>query len=305
MVLFDWKSGYKIHMDLCGDYSNMIRSWLKQRGIQTKANKEWDLWYGYFNLNKKLIRPRKRRVWYSKEFLCPEENQKGLNLLVEKFELGEDVSSYLNKTSDKPEKFDLLLYDWGIHHFHLGEKKEKDSKYVERTGPVLFAKVDDNNAYFIQIYRHGKNVTEQPWNKQEMIRILYENWPWCIEQYHMPDVLKMTKKVSDRMHEQLRKNGMLTFVEVKEGAVYAPMGGGYASSGHSEEIVLLCDRIHNTLKLAELKIRDNLESCIRHIEESTQKRIDRELRFILWDSGEGFFYVVELESQVAIMKVAI
>lgn len=225
--------------------------------------------------------------------------------MVEKLETGQDVSAYLNKTSNNPDFFDMLLYDWGIYHFHLGEKKERNSNYIERTGPVLFARVDPDDVYFIQIYRHGKGVAKQPWSRQEMVKIIHENWPWTIKNYLIPGVCCMTEKISDEGRAILRENGILSFVEVSENVVYMPMGGGYASSGHSEEIVALCNRIHNNLKWAELKIIGDLPTYIHLIEDQIGKKIDRNIHFILWDSGKGFFYVVDLESKIALAKVAI
>ena len=305
MIFYYGPQGYKISMDLCEDYSNMLRYRLKQQGVKIKAKQEFDLWYEYFNLQKKMVKPRKRHVWYSKEFQCPEENRKGLNILVEKLETGQDVSAYLNKTSNNPDFFDMLLYDWGIYHFHLGEKKERNSNYIERTGPVLFARVDPDDVYFIQIYRHGKGVAKQPWSRQEMVKIIHENWPWTIKNYLIPGVCCLTEKISDEGRAILRENGILSFVEVAENVVYMPMGGGYASSGHSEEIVALCNRIHNNLKWAELKIIGDLPTYIHLIEDQIGKKIDRNMHFILWDSGKGFFYVVDLESKIALAKVAI
>ncbi|WP_144064169.1 hypothetical protein [Faecalibacterium sp. An58] len=302
MIFYYGPQGYKVSMDLCEDYSNLVRYRLKQQGIKTKARQEFELWYEYFNLRKKMITPRKRHVWYSKEFQCPEENRKGLNILIEKLESGQDVSAYLNKASSNPDAFDMLLYDWGIYHFHLGEKKERNSNYIERTGPVLFARIDQDNAYFIQIYRHGKGVDKQPWSRQEMIKIIHDNWPQTIERYLVPGVRCMTEKISDQMRETLRKNGMFSFVEVSENVVYMPMGGGYASSGHSEEIVLLCNRIHNNLKLAELNIIGNLPTFIHLIEEQTDKKIDHNLHFMLWFVNKEAF-VIDLETRVALIKV--
>lgn len=290
-------------MDLCDDYSKMIRTWFKRNRIAIKATNEQDLWYGFFNLQKKQIYPRKRKVLYSKEFYCPPENRKGLQLLVKKIESGQDISPYLNKISDKPDKFDPLLYDWGIYHFHLGENKEATSKFIERTGPVLFAKVDNNFVYFIQIYRHGRNTKEPPWNKQEMVRIIHKNWPQSIAQYRIPGVAKLTEKVSDHMHEQMRTHGVTTFVEVEEGVVYAPMGGGYASSGHSQQVVRWCIRIHNNFKKTELQIRNNLLHYFWLIENNTQKKIDHNLNFILVDLGRNCFLVIDADSKTPLVTI--
>lgn len=113
---------YKIEMDLCEDYSEMVQSWMKEHGVQSDKSGE-DLWYDFFNLQKKSVRPQKRAVHYSKVFACPPEVELGLKLLVQKFDNGEDVSQHLSKDAASPSEFDGLLYDWGIYHFPQPEKR--------------------------------------------------------------------------------------------------------------------------------------------------------------------------------------
>lgn len=74
---------YKIEMDLCEDYSEMVQSWMKKHGAQSDKDGE-DLWYDFFNLQKKSVRSQKHVVHYSKEFTCPAEVELGLKLLVQK-----------------------------------------------------------------------------------------------------------------------------------------------------------------------------------------------------------------------------
>ena len=166
---------YKIEMDLCEDYCEMVHSWMKEHGVQSDKDGE-DLWYDFFNLQKKSVSPQKRIVHYSKEFACPSEVELGLKLLVQKFENGDDVSLHLSKDATSPSEFDGLLYDWGIYHFHLGETIDHQTGRIERTGPVLFAKIDNENVYCINVYSHGKNV-QQPWAKQDLLKIIHNNWP--------------------------------------------------------------------------------------------------------------------------------
>ena len=166
---------YKIEMDLCEDYCEMVHSWMKEHGVQSDKDGE-DLWYDFFNLQKKSVSPQKRIVHYSKEFACPSEVELGLKLLVQKFENGNDVSLHLSKDATSPSEFDGLLYDWGIYHFHLGETIDHQTGRIERTGPVLFAKIDNENVYCINVYSHGKNV-QQPWAKQDLLKIIHNNWP--------------------------------------------------------------------------------------------------------------------------------
>ena len=70
-------------------------------GLRSHKDGE-DLWYDFFNLQKKSVSPQKRIVHYSKEFACPSEVELGLKLLVQKFENGDDVSLHLSKDATSP-----------------------------------------------------------------------------------------------------------------------------------------------------------------------------------------------------------
>ncbi len=191
---------YNIKMDLCGDYSRMVEYWMQQRGLKSDKT-GWHLWYEFFNLRKKTITPKRRKVWFSKEFSCPEAVRFGLSSLVEKFEKGEDVVPNLSKDALNPSKFDGLLYDWGIYYFHLGTAVDTTAGRVVRTGPILFAKVDAENVYCINIYSHDRTVLA-PWCRQEMVEIIHRNWPETIKQYRIPEVTRALypggkEKISD------------------------------------------------------------------------------------------------------------
>lgn len=47
---------YKIEMDLCEDYSEMVQSWMKEHGVQSDKDGE-DLWYDFLTYRKNLSVP--------------------------------------------------------------------------------------------------------------------------------------------------------------------------------------------------------------------------------------------------------
>lgn len=295
---------YKIEMDLCGDYSELVRDWLESQGIQSDKNGE-NLWYEFFNIQKKSVRPQKRVVYYSKEFTCPPEVEAGLKLLVRKFENGDDVSPHLSKDATSPSEFDGLLYDWGIYHFHLGKAIDSRKGRIERTGPVLFAKVDNENVYCINIYNHGKNV-QQPWSKQEILKIIHKNWPQTIARWKLPDGIKLYPESilppTDTQYASMRNSGITTLIFVDKGIAYFSPGGGYMATGHSQEIMRHCQKIHNTLKLNELYVTDNIALLVKQIEKITGKPVGHRLHFKLIEA-DNVFYVAELQSKITLFKV--
>ena len=224
---------------------------------------------------------------------------------MQKFENGDDVALHLSKDAISPSKFDELLYDWGIYHFHLGEKIDPRTRRIERTGPVLFAKIDNENVYCINIYSHGKNV-QQPWTKQELLKIVHNNWPQTIAKWRLPDRIELSPEniapLSDTQYASLRRNGISTLIFVDEGIAYLSPGGGYMSSGHSQEIMRYCLRVHSTLKRKELFIRDNITSLVRKIEDETEQSIGHKVCFKLTKMGCAF-YVVELQSKKKLFEI--
>ena len=49
---------------------------------------------------------------------------------------------------------DDLLNDWDIYHLHLGTNLHIDG-FVKRTGPMLFVRFNEQNAYFKNVMGHG------------------------------------------------------------------------------------------------------------------------------------------------------
>ncbi len=295
---------YEITMDLCRDYSELVQSWMRQQEIQSDKIGE-DLWYEFFNLQKKKIKPQKRKVWFSNEFSCQADFQNGLKILVHKFEIGDDVSLNLSKDAHCASEFDALLYDWGIYHFHLGETIDRKTGRITRTGPILFAKVDDRNVYCIDVYFHGKGVAS-PWSKQEMVKILHNNWPETIKKYRLPEGIQLyptsVELPTDQEYSLLRNSGITTPIFVDKGIAYFSPGGGYMSTGHSYEVVSICQKIHNTLKLNEIYIKENITSLVKNIERVAGELPECQLHLkLLVQNGE--FCVVDLHSMVKLVPI--
>ena len=58
---------------------------------------------------------------------------------------------------------DKMLFNWGIHHLHMGE--------AERTDDLLFAVIEDDDAYFIDVRTHG-NFADV-----DLLEVVDRNWP--------------------------------------------------------------------------------------------------------------------------------
>jgi hypothetical protein len=273
-------------------------------GIHSRSD-EPQLWYEYFNLHKKTIKQQARKVHLSREFQCPEHLQSVLTKIITKVECGDDLNPHLSKNALCPSEFDDLLYDWGIYHLHMSTKIDQRTGFVRRTGPLVFAMFDNDNAYFINVYSHGKNVAP-PWSKQDMMKIIHANWPDAIARHRLPGVVQAypesARHPTDYAYAALRKSHITTLLEVDEGVAYLFPGGGYTASGHSAEIIRRCNNIHNTLKLNEINIQEKIDSITKEIERKAIMSLGLDIHFLLWYENNAL-WVIEPKTFSTVVEI--
>jgi len=255
-------SDYDIKIDFYSDWIDILRNRLLSLGYNVEPDeKPQDISIRYFNLRKRLVSPFPRNVLKSKEFNCPEENIAGLDMLIEKIKNGEDLRPYLSRSISNLDFDDLLLNDWGIYHLHLGTTLDKD-EFVSRTRNVIFVRLDEKNAYLIDVMPHRK------WACQNLVRIVHRNWPHTIDKYRIKDAVRVNEKLSDEQIYQARKAGVFLLIEVEEGAVYMPIGGGIATSGTSIDVVRVSDYYADRVKALENVIKENIADFVIGVQEA-------------------------------------
>ena len=150
-----------LKLDLRGDFYKCVEKEvqsLKADGFKF-SSKEKDVSYiaEFYNLIERIPVPRPRKILKAKNFSCPKELQKNLEVLENKIVKGESITNYLSKKIIDAHFSDSMLYDFGITHLHLGkEENSKDEAFVERTGKILYCVLKDDDAYFLTIDDHGK-----------------------------------------------------------------------------------------------------------------------------------------------------
>lgn len=249
--------GYEINMDFYKDWIDHLRKGLKEAG-NTPVEDPEEVSIQYFNFLRRLIPVRPRKVYIAKEFMCPSELQLGLDLIINNIEQGVDLGPYLSKKIADLDYDDDLLNDWGVHHLHLGTNLESNG-FVKRTGPVLFARFDEQNAYLINVWSHGN------WTNQEMIRIIHNNWPGSIERYRLKDVTGLNYSVTDRDIKLARKAHSMLLIEPEPGVFYAPPGMGLTSAGTGIEVIRVSDYYADLMTTYEDVIRDNIAELIEMV----------------------------------------
>lgn len=285
---------YEVKIDFKNDWNKILNKRLENMGYKLDKGKYEAI--DYFKALKKLISVKPRSILYSKEFICPHECKNGLTLVEEAIIKGANLAPFMSRQIINPKYNDLLLNDWGVYHFHLNTKRDKDG-FIKRSAWLLLAYVDENHAYFINVYPHNK---PNLWTHQKMIGILYNNWPDVIEKFHVKGALELSEKIDDMAYAKLRKAGATTFVELGKGKVYALIGGGYASDGSSIEAVRESDHWHNYLREIELYIKEEYNNFKQQMICFDEKSMDKILEIEMLNLTDDELILLEKERMVLI-----
>lgn len=245
----------------------------------------------FFNFKKRLVPPIPRQVLKSNLFNCPPELQAGLQLVENKITAGDNLFPNLSRQLINLDYNDSLLNDWGIYHLHLGTNIESDG-FIQRTGPVLFARFDNANAYLINVMPHGS------WTKQQMIKVIHDNWATSIETYRLKDVIGLSHVPTDDDIKKARKFGVNTSVELEPGVVYAPIGGGYTTAKTGIDVMMTMFHYNKLIKQLEKHVKDSGEKYGQMLKdkygyEGTQLDFKLGLQ-------DGEYFAVEQNTRVAI-----
>lgn len=263
---------YELEMDFYRDWISHLRNILKQFGY-IPATEEKHVSFQYFNLVRRLVRPIPRKILIAKEFRCPANLQKGLELVEEKIKKGIDLRPHLSKRISDLNYDDDLLNDWDIYHLHLGTNLDKDG-FMNRTGPVLFVRFDEDNAYFINVLGHGS------WTNQEMLRIIHRNWPKSIERFRIQGVDGLAKPVTDEDIKSFRSAHVLSIIEPEPGVIYGPPGMGLTTAGIGVEVVRASDHYAMLMREYEEIIKENIDEIEKKVK-GEGRELGKKLSFIL------------------------
>lgn len=244
-------------MEFLKDWQDLLIEDINSAGLRFSSNLSKEtLIIRYFSYIRKIGPKKPLKVFKSEEFTCPEQYQNALSTIEELLKTGGDISPYLSKDVEKL-KNDLMFNDWGVLHLHLGNSLQENTKYIERTGPLLFIYRRGVNVYLINIYPH------QQWTNKGVVESLYNNWPELISPYILPGVTGMSQEYTEEEHLQLRKAGINVCMEIQDRnhkKIYlAPPGLGIATSGDSIEDVRNYQNIANRLMRLEDNITENIE----------------------------------------------
>ena len=245
-----------MRIDLVADAQEICRKNLEDNGIKLKH--EDDPILDWFTFCERIIENKPRNIVRAKNFMCPPEYKKKLRKLEKQIEKGANLTPYLSRSIINSKRDDLMLYDWGIYHLHVsdGLDTKKNDGFMKRSGLLLYALFNDDNAYFIRTIPHSgeKNM----WTKQECLGIVYENWPNLLSICKMVGVSE--DSISDKDKTNLRKNHCNSFITLKDGTVIAPPNLGIMTDGSSLKMAIKADQFRFKIKNIEHSIISNIEN---------------------------------------------
>jgi hypothetical protein len=179
-----------------------------------------ELLQAYYTIEERRIALRIRSVHRSPEFdaavtkLKPHE-QAAASAIARKLSAGNDVNGHLSLRSLQPGARDELLVDWRIHHLHLNLGPHRaDARFLERSGPLAFGHVTDNNAYLLTVLTHGN------WTDRSLFEILVRRFPEAVDSFELrgiaPDL-----GITDEVIRDCRSFGVIYAFPV-DGKSYRP-----------------------------------------------------------------------------------
>lgn len=288
------KRQWRLNIDLAADLKDMAYKKLINAGFQNVSLDR--AVYQYYNVLKRIVAAKPRKIHKSKEFICPESYRLALKNFEEKVQRGDKLTPFLSEKLKDASYSDGMLNDWNIYHFHLTNRMKKNG-WARRSDYELFAYVTETDMYFVQIYEHKNPLL---YCQQDIIRIIYDNWPMLLDQFHLKDICSLTEVIDDEQYKKLREANISTFVELGENLVFGLIGGGYMSDGSSGEAMNLSDFIYNRLREIEKLVVMNMSilcEAIGQVAECNMKEYNIRL---LWMESEEEFTFCELNSHIII-----
>lgn len=244
----------ELKADFFADWVAILKDILSnQWGYNLSAVPDEDIPIVYFDIFRRRAEQKPRQLMIADTFVCPPALNEGWLQLKTKISAGEDLTANLSKLINKPTNKDAMLNDWGVHHFHLGT--ELEGKFIERTGPLLYALLMDDCFYAIGIFDHGG------WVNQDVVEIMHRNWPSILERYKVlgvhSDDLSFKPTEDDRF--VMRKKQVNSFTTVSDGTTYMPIGSGSSGAGYSLDASFKRNAQFRLLNKIQKHFADNLE----------------------------------------------
>jgi|SRR5579863_1154591 len=238
----------------------------------------------FFDAERRRIAARPRSIEIGGDFICPTDRQDGWNSLQDKIRKGEDLGPHMSKLHSSLVNNDGLLNEWGAHHFHLGIVLDHGNpSYIERTGPLVFALVDDAVFRAINVYQH------QDWHEISIIESLHRYWPEAIRRYRLHGIAG--EPLTGAQRGRIRRVGSQAAVTVQDGTVYGSIGGPVSFAGTKFDSVRNADRWAEEVRLLQAALTTDPSPLMPALTEAGyqgEEEIEAQLQIV--DGRYGVFF---------------
>ena len=258
-------------MNFHRDLIDIVNGYFAQKHISYKGGrKAEDLAERYCEMRIRRIDPAPRQVHFSHELndtlgdLANEadvqERGKALEAWRTVFRLrclfnsGGDVTPYLSRSIKDATSKDGLLWDYGMHHFHLRSGVES-SGFIRRSDYLLFAIVTKNDAFFVDVRGH-RDPDNLQWVRQGLLKIVHKNWPEITNARALRGVHGST--LTDEQKKELRRKNVLAVPDL-DGVAIAPLGWGTMLDGSSTWCRVWADKLLQEIEWHEGVLNDQSE----------------------------------------------
>jgi hypothetical protein len=254
-------------LDFISDYAEHIQQYFKALGVATAATAPYELIVRYTSLARRLIPTKARGIGFSREFQCPPQSKSGLALLKHRILRGEPLVPHMSTQIFDADFNDGMFNDWGVHHLHLGlVPYRKNARFVERTGPVLYAMVTPSTVYAIDVMTHGKGH-KHAWTSQRIIQIVYDNWPMLLKRGLHTD-LAGGDALTDDEYEQARQGNVTAALVLRDGTPLIGPGGGISTNGTGIRAVIEAHGKLEALGQFEENVRQAAPEIVQNLKQS-------------------------------------
>ncbi len=273
----------KISIDILRDLVSIFRQELttfgyKKSDVDSIVGDD-ELIRVYYGVQRRLVSPVPRNLHSSKSLACPPEHASILASLERMIENGDNITPYLSTKIKTLNYNDLLLNDWGVHHLHLGANIKSDG-FAERTGALLYCYFEEKNAYLINIFDHND------FTAQILIQTVHNNWPEILSGVQINGV--KGDKLTDEQIRTLRNNNLNYALEMEDGKVYVPPGGGITCSGSNIHDIIISDKWIDWATHQQEKVIESMPNVIARAKQY-ERKFSKVIEFRLCRSGNAYW----------------
>lgn len=244
-------------MNLNKDLQEICKQFFTDNGFDISRIKDGEFLIAHLGYLHRLLPIKPRRVLFSKNFRCPESYKEGFEKFIETVQSGGNLAPYMTKKLQEIYN-DPLFNDWKIHHFHLGVNLDRaDKHFMERTDDLLFALVDGNNFYCLEIAPHAHSS----FLNKNLLEIINTNWPELFGAHKLNNATFKPENLSEEQIKTLREKNVNVAHNLSDGSAVFHFGGGLTGAGTSVTCVMRANKIHNHLEGIQMFLESDAQTA--------------------------------------------